>query len=163
MPREYSNSRRQSRSRRSGLMVGLLTLGCTFISQGALSDETVKAFYYDAKGQLLQVEAVPPQEMNGRNLLDPSDTTLTIPTLTSAQTPLITGADKPMSRFATIAVYYKSVFDQANPEDAVTTLFKVEDLQWVHERTLATCVPRSAGDPCYPPRRCHCVTQCCCY
>lgn len=163
MSLQYINSGRQRHSGLSHLMPALLFLGCTLISHGALSDEDVKAFYYDANGQLLQVEAVTPLEMSGRNLLNPSDATLTIPTLTGAQTPLINGADKPMSRFATIAVYYKTVFDPANPEDSETTLFKVEDLQWVHERTLATCVPRSPGDSCFLPKRCRCQTQCCCF
>lgn len=158
---ECVNTQKQSRSTLPYLLSALLILGCTFFSQSCLSDELIKAFYYNAAGQLLQVELVPRAELGRRTLLDPVNTTLTIPTLTDAVVPLITGANQPMSKFATIAVYYKTVGDTSN---LLATLFKVEDLQWVHERTLAKCLPQSPGDPCFLPKSCHCSGgQCCCY
>lgn len=146
------------------LLSTLVMLSCGLFSANALADKFF-AFYYNARGELLQVEKVPDGQIAQRTLEDANTTKMVIPLLTQAVTPKISGNNLKMSRFATIAVYYTF---QGTHEDLAPNVqakpLKVEDLQWVKERTLATCVASSPTDPCRFPQRCHCMTvSCCCY
>jgi hypothetical protein len=171
---------RKPHSRSVLLLCALLTIGCGLAPHSARSDDQLakpddqgtdfsgqyRAFYYNAKGELLQVESVSEAMLTTRTLEDVNTTTMTIPTLNGAVVPKITGANKSMSKFAVIAVYY--TYAGKRPEKGSFNVqalpVKVEDLQWVHERTLETCLARSGNDPCAFPRRCHCMTgSCCCY
>lgn len=163
MPFEYKcNSQQRSRWTLVCLLPVLMMLGFAFFPQSAMCADFIKAFYYNTKGQLLQVESVSATQITSRTLVPPGQWKLAIPTLGSGVQPLITGNNKPMSKFATVAVYYKSQ-GTAGDQNVPATLIGVEDLQWVHERTLTTCLPNSPGLACSLPKSCHCMGVCCCY
>jgi hypothetical protein len=157
-------SRRQSWAMLSLCLAILLMFACKAFPTP--TDDTYRAFYYNAAGELLEVEVVSEAEASHRLLEDVATTKIVFPHLTAAVFPKISGTNKVMSKFATVAVYY--TYDGARPaigEPNVPAIpVKVEDLQWVQKRTLATCAARASTDPCPFPRRCHCVGgSCCCY
>lgn len=149
-------------SRLTVFMAVLFGIGQGLCSQLAHSADLYRAFYYNAAGKLIQVEEVPDSDLGNRELLDPEQ--MSYPTLTNDLPLFDKNAQKKMSRFATVAVYYT----YTPPEPAVNTrkvqahVAKVEDLQWVDSRNLK-CLKREGPDPCYYPKRCHCITNCCCY
>lgn len=157
-----------SRSRRGvGLLAPVLLLfGLTLQAQPAAADN-YEVFYYNAKGELLHVEVVDVATAEStRTLQDINATNMVVPMVTEKVIPKFTGTNAKMSKFAVIAVYYK---DLKVPRPAIgdqniqAVPVKVEDLQFVASRTLETCVSRSPAAPCAYPKRCHCMTLCCCY
>lgn len=166
---EYKESRMQAFSIRWFLAVTLLAIGQCLLVQTAQAADKYRAFYYDAKDRLLQVEEVPDSEVNPnspkRTLLDP--TAIAFPTLTKNVFPIFDKKEaKDMSRLATYAVYYT----YAGPEPGTGTQMveanpvKVEDLSFVGERKGMKCLKRDGSDVCTYPKRCHCVAGgCCCY
>jgi hypothetical protein len=159
-------SRRIERTRLPILLAAIAVLCAGFLPESA-SAQQYTAFYYNAKGELLQVEAVPNGEISRRTLENADTTKMVIPMLNSTATPKVTGPNRAMSKFATIAVYYTvsaSTTPQTGAQDVQAKPVKVEDLQWVKERVLATCLTRLSTSPCLFPKRCHCMTgSCCCY
>jgi hypothetical protein len=146
------------------LLPTLLLAGCKTLPQTTESDR-YRVFYYNASSELLQVEVVGDRALSDRVLEDVNTTKMTIPSLTATVAPKVSGTNKTMSKFATIAVYY--TFEGTPPAKSTPNVqarpVKVEDLQWVPERTLAVCAARSSTDPCRYPSRCHCTGMCCCY
>ena len=132
-------SRRRSCARLSLCLPILLMFACKALP--APPDDKYRAFYYNAAGELLEVEVVSEAEASKRVLEDVATTKLVFPLLTAAVYPKISGTNKVMSKFATVAVYY--TYDGARPAidvpNVLATPVKVEDLQWVQQRTLATC------------------------
>lgn len=124
-----------------------------------------QAFYYDSLGILLQVEDVPNSELANRKLVNINDATTPTPILTPRINPLIFGTKIPMSKFATLAVYYS--YDgtpQPGDQNVQAKPRSVEYLGFVPSRLLLKCLPRDPSAPCLFPRRCHCMTgSCCCY
>jgi hypothetical protein len=124
-----------------------------------------QAFYYDSLGMLLQVEEVPNSELGARKLVHINDAAPPISMLTPESNPLIVGTKIPMSKFATLAVYYS--YDgtpQPGDQNVQAKPQRVEYLGFVPSRLLLKCLPRDPSAPCLFPRRCHCMTgSCCCY
>jgi len=157
------SNRKQSRLA-SCLLLALLSFGS---GQGAqAADNEVRAFYFNHKGKLLQVELVDQGKMSLRTLEDADQTEIEFPQLNGKALPKVTGTNKPMKRLATVAVYYsyKGGTPDEDAQDVQAVPVKVEDLHDVDDRTLETCLARDGSDPCPFPKRCHCMTgSCCCY
>jgi hypothetical protein len=144
----------------------LLMFGCKVHPTPPEEDDKYRAFYYNAVGELLEVEIVSEAEASRRVLEDIAATKIAYPQLTMTAFPKTSGTNKVISKDATVAVYYTYVgYRPANGTPNVQAIpVKVEDLQLVKQRTLTTCVARASTDPCTYPRRCHCVgPSCCCY
>jgi hypothetical protein len=146
----------------------LLVLGLLGAASGASAQttgNTFQAFYYDSFGKLLQVEDVPNSELTKRKLVHINDAVVPIPMLTPHFNPLIVGTKIPMSKFATLAVYYS--YDgtpQPGDQNVQAKPKRVEYLGFVPSRVLLRCLPRDPSAPCLFPKRCHCMTgSCCCY
>ena len=146
-------------------IVWVAVVAACLASVAARADNKYRAFYYDAEYRLLQVEDVPDALAAKRNLVGLDDSVMTIPMLTTKDTPLIKGDNIPMSRFAVIAVDYAYQSGaQAGNSDVQALPEKVEYLGFVGERMLGTCLGRLSTDPCVLPARCHCTGKsCCCY
>jgi hypothetical protein len=145
----------------------IFTLCLPLFTTSAHADQ-FQAFYYDAQGLLLQVEAVRNQDLTGRKLVDINNSLMVVPMLTERVVPLLSGINLPMSKFATLAVYY-TYDNPATPratgsKDVQARPTKVEYLGFVGARTIARCVARDPNQPCLFPKRCHCmIGTCCCY
>jgi hypothetical protein len=162
--------RSPSRSRWALLLTAIFTVSGGLLPATAWSADRYYAFYYNAKGELLQVESVPDAEMTTRTLEDIDATTMVIPMLTQVVVPRLKEGGKNVrkSKNATIAVYYTykdmTPPPKNNDENIQAYPVKVEDLQFVGSRKLTECLPRDGSEPCLFPKRCHCLTGgCCCY
>jgi hypothetical protein len=146
------------------LMLALVGLAPALYPASAQAADKYRAFYYNDKGELLQVEQVPDSAVPTRFLQDPL--VEQVPQIKSDTHEKISGTNVPMSKFATIAVYY--TYDGAEPALGTANVrvrpVKIEDLQFAPGRIIATCLARSGSDPCSYPKRCHCQTgTCCCW
>jgi len=140
-----------------------LALALAVPAGAAGAADLYRAFYYNAQGDLLQVEQVPDADVPNRKLKDPAEVE-DVPRITRRTVEKISGTNIPMSRNATLAVYYS--YD--GPEPAVGTRnvrarpFKIELLEFVPNRTVAVCLDKGPEQPCQYPQRCHCTTGACC-
>jgi hypothetical protein len=136
------------------------------VSQPVRADQ-YRAFYYDAKGRLLQVEDVPDSELASRTLININETDVTVPLLTKKDVPLVTGNNKKMHRLAVLAVYYTystAVPPATGDKDVQAVPRKIEYLERIDDRLIKSCLARDGSTPCIFPKRCHCMTgACCCY
>jgi hypothetical protein len=156
-----------SRSIFRSLMFAVVIFGSMLYLGSASAADKYRAFYYSAQGELLQVEQVPDSEVPNRTLQNPDASQ--IPVLTKDTHEKISGTNIPMSRLATFAIYYTydawpGVEPTIGTQGVRAHPVKIEDLQFVQNRTIGVCLARSGDTPCAYPLRCHCQTgSCCCY
>ena len=154
----------------SRIVTPAVLFACMGLASSSAFAGDYHAFYYDSQWNLLQVEDVPNNVITdkSRQLVPIEDSLMPVPMLLEQHVPLLGEGTLSMSRFATMAVYYKLEETDPAPAPGAQNIKSVptyvEYLGFVQSRDNMTCIGGDPSFPCLFPKRCHCMLSgCCCY